>query len=310
MKIYKETKIGFAVVLIIAFFIWGFNFLKGRNLFTTHQQYYAIFNNVAGLQKSSVVSTNGYKVGTVSEISFLPGDASKILVEISVARQFKFPKNSVIEIFSSDIMGTKAVNLVFGNAHESAAPRDTLPSRIADDLSSLVSKQIIPLKDKAESLIVSIDSVMGIVHHTLTPETQRSIQNSIFALEKLIVTEKQKIDEILSNLESISGNLKNSNQSITNITKNLSSISDSIAASNLKTAIDQASLALAQTNQILTKINAGKGSIGKLLNNDSLYNAINHSMMDLDSLLIDLKAHPKKYVHFSVFGKKDSKSTK
>ena len=310
MKIYKETKIGFFIVLIIAFFFWGFNFLKGRNLFTTHQQYYAIFNNVAGLQKSSVVSTNGYKIGTVSEISFLKGDATKIVVEISVERQFKLPKNSVVEIFSSDIMGTKAVNLVFSNSHEIASQRDTLPSRVADDLSSLVSKQIIPLKDKAEHLIVSIDSVMQIVNHTLTPKTQQSIQNSIFALEQLIVSEKQKINEILSNIESISGNLKNSNQSITNITKNLSSISDSIATSNLKKAIDQAGLALAQTNQILTKINSGKGSIGKLVNNDSLYNALNHSMMDLDSLLIDLKSHPKRYVHFSVFGKKDSKPSK
>jgi phospholipid/cholesterol/gamma-HCH transport system substrate-binding protein len=310
MKIYKETKIGFIIVLIIAFFIWGFNFLKGRNLFTTHQQYYAIFNNVANLQKSSVVSTNGYKIGTVSDISFLPGNATKILVEISVDRQFKIPKNSIIEIFSSDIMGSKAVNLVLGDSRQIATPKDTLPSRMADDLSSLVSKQIIPLKEKAENLIVSIDSVMGIVRHTLTPQTQQSIQHSIFALENLIVTEKQKVDEILANLASISGNLKNSNNSITNITKNLSTISDSIAASNLKKVIDQAAAVLSQTNQMLVDINAGKGSLGKLAKNDSIYNALNHTIMDMDSLLVDLKAHPKRYVHFSVFGRKDSKPSK
>ena len=310
MKIYKETKIGFAVVLIIAFFIWGFNFLKGRNLFTTHRQYYAVFDNVGGLQKSSVVSTNGYKIGTVSDISFMRGNASKIVVEISVDRQFKIPKNSVIEIFSSDIMGSKAVNLIFGNSNIIASARDTFTSKTADDLSSLVSRQIIPLKTKAENLIVSIDSTIGIVRNTFTPETQRSVRNSVLALEKLIVSEKQKIDEILSNLESISDNLKKNNKSISNITQNLSTISDSIAKSNLKKAIDQASATLSETNQILAKINAGKGTMGKLVNNDSLYYSLNHTVKNLDSLLIDLKAHPKRYVHFSVFGKKDSKPSK
>jgi len=308
MKIYRETKIGFAVVLIIAFFIWGFNFLKGRNIFTTHKQYYAVFKNISGLQKSSVVSTNGYKIGKVSDITFFHGDVSKIVVEISVDRQFSIPDNSVIEIFSSDIMGSKAVNLIIGNSHKFVAQYDTLPSRTADDLSSLVSRQIIPLKEKAEDLIVSIDSVMKIVHSTLNPRTQRSIQNSITALESLIIAEKQRIDDILGNLQSVSANLKSSNKSITNLAKNLSSISDSLAASNLKKAIDQASLAMVQTNQILAQINAGKGSLGHLINNDSLYYTLHRTAKDLDYLLVDLKGHPKKYVHFSVFGKKDSKS--
>jgi ABC-type transport system involved in resistance to organic solvents, periplasmic component len=310
MKIHKETKIGLIIVAIIAFFIWGFNFLKGRNLFTTHQQYYAVFTNVANLQKSSVVSTNGYKVGTVSDISFIPGNVNKIVVEISVDRQFKLPKNTIVEIFSSDLMGSKAVNLVLGDSRDFVKQYDTLQSRVADDLSNLISKQVMPLKEKAENLIVSIDSVMKIVHHTLTPQTQQSIQHSILALESLIVTEKQKVDEIMANLASITGNLKNSNSSITRITKNLSTISDSIAASNLKKAIDQAAAVMAQTNQMLTDVNAGKGSLGKLAKNDSLYNALNRSIVDLDALLVDLKEHPKRYVHFSVFGKKDSKPTK
>lgn len=304
MKIHRETKIGFIIVVIIAFFIWGFQFLKGRNLFTTHKQYYAVFKNIGGLQKSNIVSTNGYKIGTVSDISFKEGDASKVIVEISVDRQFRIPKNSVIEIFSSDIMGSKAVNLIIGNSSVYAAQYDTLSSRVADDLSSLVSRQVIPLKEKTENLIVSIDSVMKIVRNTLSPRTQHSIQNSVAELESLIITEKQKISDILENLQSITENFKNSNKSITNITRNLSDISDSIKASNLKKAIDQAGSALAQTNQILAKINSGKGSLGQIVNNDSLYYTLHRTVKDLDSLLVDLKGHPKKYVHFSVFGKK------
>lgn len=310
MKFQKEIKIGLIITAIIALFIWGLNFLKGRNLFTTQQQYYAVFDNIGGLQQSSSVSINGFKIGQVSEIRFMSSNLNKILVEISIQRQYKIPKNSVIEIVSADLMGTKAVNLVIGNSKFFAEKNDTLLSRAQIDLSTMVSNEILPLKAKAENLIVSIDSVMGIVRHTLTPETQRSMQRSIFAMESLIVGEKQKISQILSNLESISGNLDKNNKSINHIVKNVSNFSDSLASSDLKKAINQANLAMSQANLLLENINNGKGSIGQFVTNQSLYNSLHQSVKDLDSLLVDLNAHPKRYVHFSVFGAKDSKNKK
>jgi phospholipid/cholesterol/gamma-HCH transport system substrate-binding protein len=167
-----------------------------------------------------------------------------------------------------------------------------------------------PLKDKAENLIVSIDSVMSIIRNTITPETQKDIKQAIAALEGLIVTEKQKISKILDNLESISQNFENSNKSITNLVTNLSTISDSLAAANVKKTFDKANITLTQTSEILTKINTGKGSLGKLVNNDSLYLNLNRTIQDLDSLIIDLNNHPKRYVHLSIFGSKDTKSKK
>jgi phospholipid/cholesterol/gamma-HCH transport system substrate-binding protein len=310
IKFQKEVKIGIVVTLIIAMCLWGLNYLKGRNVFTTQQQYFALFDNVAGLKKSSVVSANGYSIGLVTDMSFLPGNAGKILVEISINREFKIPKNSVVEIYSSDIMGSKAVNLVMGNSKQMAAQYDTLPSHLAEDISALLSKQLMPLKTKAENLIVSIDSVMSIVRTTFNRQTQRNIQGSVAGLEDLIVTEKEKISTILDNLQSISKNIEGNNKSINKIVGNLSSLSDSLSASKLKMAIDQAGLALAQTNQILDKINKGKGTIGQMVNNDSLYHSLNRTVKDLDSLLMDLNANPKRYVHFSLFGKNDSKSKK
>jgi phospholipid/cholesterol/gamma-HCH transport system substrate-binding protein len=307
MKIYKETKIGLIVTLIIGAFIWGLNFLKGRDVFTTQKQYYAIFNNIGGLKKSSEVSVNGYSLGKVSDIRFFRGDASKILVEISIDRQFKIPKNSIVEIYSSDLMGSKAVNLILGQSGETVAQYDTLPSKFTGDLASLISKEITPMKEKAEHLIVSIDSVMNIVGHTFNYKTQRSIQNSITSVEAMILDEKQKIETILSNFESITQNIKNNNKYFTNIASNLSSISDSIAASNLKKVIERANITFTQTNELLDKINSGKGTLGQLANNDELYVSLHQSLQSLDSLLIDLKGHPKRYVHFSLFGKKESK---
>jgi phospholipid/cholesterol/gamma-HCH transport system substrate-binding protein len=310
MKFQKEIKIGLIVTLVIATFIWGLNYLKGRNVFTTQQQYYAVFNNIGGLKKSSVIFANGYSVGLVSEISFLPGNINKVLVEISVNRQFKIPKNSTVEIYSSDFLGSKAANLLLGNSPVMAKESDTLASAVAEDLTTLVSRQVIPLKQKAERLIVSMDSVMSIVRHTFTPQTQRNLQVSIATLEELVVNEKEKVSAILDNLQSVSKNLERNNNAINKIVTNVSNLSDSIAGSKLKTAINEASLALAQTNDILAKINKGKGTIGMLVNNDSMYLSLHRTIKDLDSLLVDLNAHPKRYIHFSVFGKNDTKTKK
>jgi len=310
MKIPKEAKIGLIITLVLVVFIWGLNFLKGRNLFTTSHQYYAIFNAIGGLEKSAKVGANGYTLGIVSDITFFPGNFNKILVEISVDRQFKLPKNTVIEVYSADFMGSKAINLVLGNSSEFAKDHDTLVSKFEGDLNTLVTKKLMPIKDKAENMIVSIDSVMTIIRTTFNPETKRNVQRSIAAMDDLILSQKAKIALILDHLEAISNNLASSNKSVTNIVNNMSSVSDSLAKADLKKVIDQTNFALTQSNDILLKINKGKGTIGKLVNNDSLYVVLEKTVKDLDSLISDLNNNPKRYVHFSVFGKKESKNNK
>jgi phospholipid/cholesterol/gamma-HCH transport system substrate-binding protein len=305
MKLRKEVRIGLIVAIVMAFFIWGLNFLKGRNIFTTSKQYYAIFRNIGGLQKSSIVSANGYNVGQVSEIEFMPGNINHILVEISVERGFKLPKNTVIEIYSIDFMGSKAVNLILGNSPVIAQENDTLLSRFDGDLNTLVSKKLMPLKDKAENLIVSIDSVMTIIRSTFTPQTQKDIRLSIASLRELMESQKARVQTILENFESVSQNLQASNKSITKIVDNISQVSDSLAAADIKATIDKTREVLAKTNNILEKINSGQGTLGQLINNDSLYFSIEKTLNDIDSLVSDLNKNPKRYVHFSIFGKKD-----
>jgi phospholipid/cholesterol/gamma-HCH transport system substrate-binding protein len=315
MKFYKESKIGVIIALAIVLLIWGLNFLKGRNLFTSNKQYFAVFSNIGGLKKTSAVSANGYQIGLVSNISFLKGDINKILVELLIDKKFKIPKKSVVQIYSSDLLGSKAVKLelvdsiaLVNNEYTKiyAKQNDTLKSFYSGDLSATVTK----IKDQAESAISSIDSVATSLHHILTPETEKNIRGAIMALQDLIVTEKQKISQILNNVESITKNFENSNKSISNIVGNLSAVSDSLAAANLKKTIEKANITFTQTSEILTKINSGKGSLGLLVNNDSLYLTLHKTVQDLDSLLVDLNKHPKRYVHLSVFGSKDSKSKK
>lgn len=307
MKIRKEAKIGFIVTFVIALAIWGFNFLKGKNIFTASKQYYSVFSNIGGLQESSVVSANGYTIGQVSDIHFIHGQVSKIVVEISIDRQFNIPENSVVEIYSTDFMGSKAVNMILGNSEVPARENDTLPGKFDGDISVLVTKKLLPVKEKGERLIESIDSVMAIIKNTFTPETQENIRRGVASLEELIVTQRQRVSLIMENLYDITNNLKKSNGQITNTLENFSNLSDSIAQSNLKTTIQNANNVLLETNTLMQKINQSQGSVGKLINEDSIYYSLDKTIKDLDNLLIDLKANPKKYVHFSVFGSSGKK---
>jgi phospholipid/cholesterol/gamma-HCH transport system substrate-binding protein len=308
MKIRKEVKLGLIVTFVIALAIWGFNFLKGKNIFTASKQYYSVFSNIGGLQESSVVSANGYTIGQVTDINFVHGQISKIVVEISIDRQFTIPENSVVEIFSTDFMGSKAVNMILGNSEVPARENDTLPGKFDGDISVLVTKKLLPVKEKGERLIESIDSVMAILKNTFTPETQENIRRGVASLEELIVTQRQRVSLIMENLYDITNNLKKSNSQITNTLENFSNLSDSISQSNLKTTIQNANNVLSETNILMQKLNQSQGSVGKLINEDSIYYSLDKTIKDLDNLLIDLKVNPKKYVHFSVFGSSGKKN--
>jgi phospholipid/cholesterol/gamma-HCH transport system substrate-binding protein len=308
MNIRKEVKIGIVVTLVIAITIWGINFLKGKNIFTVSKQYYAVFNNIGGLQVSSEVSANGYTIGRVSDIQFVHGQISKIIVEVSIDRQFAIPSNSVVEIFSTDFMGSKAVNMILGSSNIAAKENDTLQGKFDGDISVLVTKKLLPIKEKGERLIESIDSVMAIIKGTFTPETQENIRKGVASLEQIIVTQRTRVSLIMENLQDISNNLKNSNDEVTNTIHNFSNLSDSLSQSNIKTAIQNANNVIYETNLLMQKLNQNQGSVGKLINEDSIYVSLEKTIKDLDLLLIDLKANPNKYVQFSLFGKSGKKT--
>lgn len=307
MRIRKEVKIGLIVVLVIAFVIWGFNFLRGKNIFSVSKQYYAVFSNIGGLQESSTVSANGYTIGRVSDINFIYGKTSKIIVEVSIDRQFDIPVNSVVEIYSTDFMGSKAVNMILGSSDKFARENDTLTGRFDGDISVLVTKKLLPLKEKGERLIESIDSVMAIIRGTFTPETQENIRRGVASLEEIIITQRERVSVIMENLEDITNNLRNSNKKISNTINNLSNFSDSLSQSRIKSAIANANDVIYETRVLMQKINQNQGTVGKLVNEDSVYYSLEKTLNDLDNLLIDLKANPKKYVHFSVFGSSGKK---
>ncbi|MEO6304570.1 MAG: MlaD family protein [Bacteroidia bacterium] len=324
MKISKEFKIGIVVVCAIAAFIWGINFLKGSNLFSHEYYLYAVYPKIDNLIPANPVLINGFKIGQVNDISLFQQDGkTKVLVKFLLTEDVNIPKNSIAKAVSSDLLGSKAVEIIYSDETELVKSGDTLIAGAEEGFKEALDKRIAPIQAKAENLISSMDSVMTVVSLILNTKTRdnldksfESIRKAILSLEQtayklddLVGSEKAKISSVLSNLNQITTNLNKNGQRIDNILANLSNMTDSLAKAELKDAIANADKSMQQLNVLLTKINEGQGTIGKLAKNDSLYNNLNKSSEDLDKLLKDLRLNPERYIHFSVFGKKSRKPT-
>lgn len=318
MKLSKEVKTGIVVTLGIAAFIFGFNFLKGKNIFSDQKTLYAVYPDVGGLVEANPVMINGYRVGQVTDINFMPDKTGRVIVTFFVkSGSLKLPNNSIARIISSDILGSKAIELSLGNSEVNASSGDTLVAEVQATLSEQVDAQVRPLKEKAEKLIGSIDSVMIVVQAVLDKGTRDnltksfvSIRNSIATFEKtairldnMVAEEKEKLSRIFTHLEHITKTFAENKKEMDMVIKNFSSISDSIAKANITATINNTNETLARIAGILEKVERGEGSLGKLVNSDSLHDALVAATKELDAMFEDIQENPGSYVHLSVFKK-------
>lgn len=315
----KKKEIRIAVVFIVGMFVvyWGINYLKGKNIFSSQELFYAEYDHVAGLQEANPVYLNGFKIGQVSTIEFIENGNGKLRVTLLITEDIDIPKNSIARIESSDLLGSKAVVIYLGDSKEIAEDGDYFIAEIERDLKEEVSMQILPLKNKAEELISSFDSVLVILQGIFNENTRQnlsrsfqSIENTISSLEHasynidtLMSSQRNRLAVIFSNVESITTNLKDNNEKISNIFTNISSVSDSLAAAPIKSIVNNANESIEKFNIAMTKISNGEGSLGMLVNNDSLYNNLNNSASELNLLIEDLRLNPRRYMHFSIFGR-------
>lgn len=315
MKINKNIKVGIAFVSALAIFVWGFNYLKGTELFVKKNNYYAVYNQVSGLVKSNPVSINGLKVGQVEDIYFEPGNSGLIIVKLLLTKEFPIPANSIARIYSADLMGSKAIEIVLGNSPKNAVVGDTLSSVVEASLKEEVNQQVLPLKKKAETMLASIDSVLIALRSVFTEKSKdnlassfesiskalNNIERTSFAIDTLVHDQKGRISGIIVNIESISANLKANNLKINKSIQNFSNISDSLAAVNFSGTFRKLDKSLNDVSLVLSRIEKGQGTLGQLIHNDSLYQNLNQASVALDVLLRDLQKNPKKYINFSVF---------
>ncbi len=323
MRVSKEFKVGLLVILGLLLLFIGVNFLKGGSLFGQDREYVTEFENSSGLQVSNEVQLNGYKIGQVSSVGLHPNDPNRILVKYTITNtELQIPKGSKVELISSDILGTKALDLKLndglGANIEYYDSGDTLEGSIEISLQEQINEQILPLKKKTEELIGSVESIIVSVNAFWDTSAAETIDESLYEvrdaigtfaeladnLSILITKETDMVDGILRDVNAVTTNLASKSDQISNTIDNISAISDTLAASDLKSVISETKLTLTELTGVLERVNNGEGSLGMLLHTDSLHNELVETNQSIQNLLDDMEANPNKYVHFSLFGRK------
>jgi phospholipid/cholesterol/gamma-HCH transport system substrate-binding protein len=240
---------------------------------------------------------------------------AQIILELVLRNKLPVPRNSTAKIVSSDILGSKAVDIILGNSPEYIESGDTLLADIEISIKEEVNRQLQPIKTKAENLMMSIDTVLtmlnGLFSNTNTRNIAKSVEhmansfenleNTTITLDTIISGQRNRLENIFGNIESITNNLKSNEDNLNNIISNLSSFSDTIAQARVAETIGNVNTTMAEVSEIAKKINSGEGSLGMLVNDDSLYIELEKSSKELNLLLEDIRLNPKKYVKFSVF---------
>ncbi len=313
MKITKYSKLGLLMVFTITVFIWGMSYLKGHDFFKRTNYYHTIYDRVDGLNESSAVTLNGYKVGQVRKISFSNDGTGRLIVTYMVSASFKIPKASVAQIVSSDIMGTKSIKLVFNPNKEVYISNDTIPGAIESGLKEQVSLQVLPIKTKAEQLLATVDSAITILtvifnedaRDNLTQsfeninKTVSNIEKASEDLQLIVSSEKGNIQNVIGNINEISESLKNNTGKFDNVMKNLSNLTDSLSTISFTPIAESIANVVTEIEKIVETLNSDKGTAGKLINDPTLYTNLEELTNNLDKLLKDIRMNPKRYVHFA-----------
>lgn len=282
--------------------------MKGLNLFDgPSKTYLTEYSNVRGLTTASVVTINGVEVGKVVNIMFNkdPEKRGNLIVEFSVETDFEFSKTSIAKIYSASLMGGKSLAVVPSYEGEMAVPGDFLQGQIESDIFSSVTEKLNPLQAKVENVIVSADSLMTGLTDVLDAKSRNNLKSSIEQLNATILNFKnisESVDRLVkSNEEKLGNTLSNAEL----MTSNLAKLSDTLINANLGLTVKNLEATVTSLNKILASVEAGEGTLGKLLKDENMYNNLTNSSKELEELLREMKLHPKRFVHFSLFGKKD-----
>ena len=319
----KEFRIGVLVTAGLILLVLGVNYLKGSNPFKPSNSYFAKYDAIDGLAVSNPVLVNGFKVGQVSKVEFSEVGDGTLLVAFDIEQSnLKLPDDTRARIFSSDLFGTKAINLIAGDSPNLAVPGDTLISDLEVGIAEAVRIELMPLKNKTDQLIDGVDDILenlkAVFEADATlglPTAFESIQRTVESLEQtslqldaMVAENRETLSSIMTNVDGITANFRNHNDELANVMENFSDISDSLAAVNFAATINRADRSLAHVETITRKIAEGEGSLGKLVNSDSLHDDLMATNKELQYLINDLYLNPWRYVRVSVFGKKQEKN--
>ena len=302
----KELKTGIVAIVIIAIFIWGYNFLKGQNLLDSGTRVFKVeYSKIGGLSKSSPVTINGFKVGNVDKIEFDKTEEKRgnLIVTFIVENDFEFSKKSIVKIYSPNPLSNSSLAIIPSYEGDLAVSGDTLEGEIEESLFTSIGERLNPLQNKIETVIVEADTLFANINKILNDKTVNNINNSVTDLAATIANIRETVKSVNSMVVDNQDNLKATLENTKNITENINKVSDSLTTVDFNKIIAKAESAVDNFNELSKKLNSGDGTISKLINDKKMYNNLEAATKELEELLRDIKLNPKRYVHFSIFGK-------
>lgn len=310
MNFSREVKTAILIISCILIFIFGFSYLKGTSLLNSEKLVHALYQDVEGLVVGANITVSGLNVGKVKDIDF-DDNFEKIKVTFSLREDLTFSNQSVAQLYEAGLIGGKAIAILPKYDSASVVKNDDiLPSEIKPGLTELVNQQIAPLQDKIEGLLTSADSLFAGVSNVMNYKTQNNLKDALEGISETIAN--------INDLSSSMNRIVNTNEHILNSTLNnlneasgnISKLTDSLNQMPLTATVKNFEVASGQLKSIIDRLEAGEGSAGMLIKDKTLYENLVNSSEALDLLLTDLKEHPKKYVHFSIFGRKETTNKK
>jgi phospholipid/cholesterol/gamma-HCH transport system substrate-binding protein len=313
-KVSNETKVGALAVIAVTLLVLGYNLLKGKNLIKRSDVIYARFTDVGSLEISSPVKIKGFRIGNVYSISSADDNVSEVIVAINVDQKVNIPVNS-LAVVNGSLTGTTTLIIKPGNAATFIKQGDTLQSEIAADLMAKLNNSIDPVLANVKQAVDSLKLVLGNLNSVFDEGNKANLKavianlkNTSANLNELLNSKDGALAKTLNNAETFTTNLNKNNENLNKTIENFKNTSQKLSELELKQTMASLTQTVNQLQGVLDKINKGDGSLGLLLNDKKLYNNLNNTVRSVNTLIDDLKTHPKRYVSISVFGKKD-KST-
>lgn len=293
-------------LVAIGVVIFGYSFMSGKRLFDSSKKFYAIYDDIDGLSKSSTVTINGMKVGTVSDVKFLD-NSGKILVDFRIDSDFNFSKNSVAEIYSDGLIGGKALRIIPKTDGNEAQSEDTLVSSVEKNVIAGVTDRLDPIRKKVNSSLGEIDTLVKGVNEVLDDKRRADLRETISNLNATVKNINNTTSELNTVIAGNSTKIDNAINDFSATASNVSKFSDSLAQIEVKPLVTKLDSVLNDFQTISTKIESGEGTAGKLVNDDSMYRNMERATKQIEELVEDMKLNPDRYIdlRFSLFGRKN-----
>lgn len=305
MRISKEIKVALLGIVALVVLYFGFSFLKGSNVFSSDKSYYVVYSNVDGLALSNPVMLNGIRVGAVKEMKLLTDQGNQIQVEITVMEEVQIGDSTIAALTSSDLLGSKAIILYLGNNSEVYDGGERLIPFRETSITDMLTSKAVPVIDRVDTTLVRVNRLLDSEAKDNLHSILENSKETTEALNNLIRSNQRNINAITTNLNQLVSSLRQTQQHIDRIAVNMTEITDTLKQVEINKLVNNANSAVKELEEAVTKLNSDKSSIGRMMNDDELYRNLDRSTEALNMLLRDIQANPKRYVNFSLIGRKD-----